>query len=92
MRAGGVLSSSFIHEQQIGCGVSNRMANHSRVRDISMVGAKEEYVPREIFCVLTLPLNIRAKMYVDPFFFLTASFAPPKQLYRPGSRLLQCSS
>jgi len=28
-----------------------------------------------------LPLNIRAPMYVNPFFFLTASFAPPKQLY-----------
>lgn len=57
------------------------MANHSRVRDISMVGAKEEYVPREILCDLTLPPNVRAPMYVNPFFFLTASFAPPKQLY-----------
>jgi ABC-2 type transport system permease protein len=28
-----------------------------------------------------IPLNIRAPMYVNPFFFLTASFAPPKQLY-----------
>ena len=28
-----------------------------------------------------LPLNIRAPMYVNPFFFLTASFASPKQLY-----------
>jgi ABC-2 type transport system permease protein len=29
----------------------------------------------------TLPLNIRAPMYLNPFFFLTASFAPPRQLY-----------
>jgi ABC-2 type transport system permease protein len=29
----------------------------------------------------SIPLNIRAPMYVNPFFFLTASFAPPKQLY-----------
>jgi ABC-type transport system involved in multi-copper enzyme maturation permease subunit len=28
-----------------------------------------------------IPLDIRAPMYVNPFFFLTASFAPPKQLY-----------
>jgi hypothetical protein len=28
-----------------------------------------------------IPLNIRLPMYVNPFFFLTASFAPPKQLY-----------
>lgn len=28
-----------------------------------------------------IPLNIRAPMYLNPFFFLTASFAPPKQLY-----------
>ena len=28
-----------------------------------------------------IPLNIRAPMYVNPFFFLTASFAPPRQLY-----------
>lgn len=28
-----------------------------------------------------IPRNIRAPMYVNPFFFLTASFAPPKQLY-----------
>jgi ABC-2 type transport system permease protein len=28
-----------------------------------------------------IPLNIRAPMYVNPFFFLTTSFAPPKQLY-----------
>jgi hypothetical protein len=28
-----------------------------------------------------IPLNIRAPMYINPFFFLTASFAPPKQLY-----------
>ncbi len=28
-----------------------------------------------------IPLNIRAPMYVNPFFFLTASFAPPMQLY-----------
>jgi ABC-2 type transport system permease protein len=28
-----------------------------------------------------IPLNIRAPMYVNPFFFLTASFAPLKQLY-----------
>lgn len=28
-----------------------------------------------------IPLNIRAPMYVNPFFFLTSSFAPPKQLY-----------
>jgi ABC-2 type transport system permease protein len=28
-----------------------------------------------------IPLNIRVPMYVNPFFFLTASFAPPKQLY-----------
>lgn len=29
----------------------------------------------------SIPLNIRAPMYVNPFFFLTASFAPLKQLY-----------
>ena len=29
----------------------------------------------------TLPLNVRAPMYLNPFFFLTASFAPPRQLY-----------
>jgi ABC-2 type transport system permease protein len=28
-----------------------------------------------------LPVGIRAPMYLNPFFFLTASFAPPKQLY-----------
>ena len=28
-----------------------------------------------------IPLNIRVPMYLNPFFFLTASFAPPKQLY-----------
>ena len=28
-----------------------------------------------------IPLNIRAPMYLNPFFFLTASFAPIKQLY-----------
>jgi ABC-type transport system involved in multi-copper enzyme maturation permease subunit len=28
-----------------------------------------------------IPLNIRAPMYLNPFFFLTASFAPPRQLY-----------
>jgi hypothetical protein len=28
-----------------------------------------------------IPPNIRVPMYVNPFFFLTASFAPPKQLY-----------
>ncbi len=28
-----------------------------------------------------IPLNIRLPMYVNPFFFLTASFAPPRQLY-----------
>jgi ABC-2 type transport system permease protein len=28
-----------------------------------------------------IPLNIRVPMYVNPFFFLTASFAPPRQLY-----------
>jgi ABC-2 type transport system permease protein len=28
-----------------------------------------------------IPLNIRIPMYVNPFFFLTASFAPPRQLY-----------
>lgn len=28
-----------------------------------------------------IPLNIRAPMYLNPFFFLTASFAPPEQLY-----------
>jgi ABC-2 type transport system permease protein len=28
-----------------------------------------------------IPWHIRAPMYVNPFFFLTASFAPPKQLY-----------
>lgn len=28
-----------------------------------------------------IPLNVRAPMYLNPFFFLTASFAPPKQLY-----------
>jgi ABC-2 type transport system permease protein len=28
-----------------------------------------------------IPLDIRAPMYVNPFFFLTTSFAPPKQLY-----------
>jgi hypothetical protein len=29
----------------------------------------------------SIRLNIRAPMYLNPFFFLTASFAPPKQLY-----------
>ena len=29
----------------------------------------------------SIPLNIRIPMYVNPFFFLTASFAPLKQLY-----------
>jgi len=29
----------------------------------------------------SIPLNIRAPMYVNPFFFLTTSFAPPRQLY-----------
>ncbi len=28
-----------------------------------------------------IPWNIRVPMYVNPFFFLTASFAPPRQLY-----------
>jgi ABC-2 type transport system permease protein len=28
-----------------------------------------------------IPLDIRIPMYINPFFFLTASFAPPKQLY-----------
>jgi ABC-2 type transport system permease protein len=28
-----------------------------------------------------IPLSIRIPMYLNPFFFLTASFAPPKQLY-----------
>jgi ABC-2 type transport system permease protein len=28
-----------------------------------------------------IPLNIRAPLYLNPFFFLTASFAPPKELY-----------
>lgn len=28
-----------------------------------------------------IPLDIRVPMYVNPFFFLTTSFAPPKQLY-----------
>lgn len=28
-----------------------------------------------------IPLNIRIPMYVNPFFFLTASFAPPRELY-----------
>jgi ABC-2 type transport system permease protein len=28
-----------------------------------------------------IPLNIRAPMYLNPFFFLTTSFAPPRQLY-----------
>jgi ABC-2 type transport system permease protein len=28
-----------------------------------------------------IPLDIRVPMYLNPFFFLTASFAPPKQLY-----------
>ena len=28
-----------------------------------------------------IPLNIRLPMYVNPFFFLTASFASPRQLY-----------
>lgn len=28
-----------------------------------------------------IPWSIRAPMYLNPFFFLTASFAPPKQLY-----------
>jgi hypothetical protein len=28
-----------------------------------------------------IPLNIRAPMYANPFFFLTTSFAPLKQLY-----------
>lgn len=30
---------------------------------------------------LGLPLHVRASMYVNPFFFLTTSFAPPRQLY-----------
>ncbi|MFZ0276599.1 MAG: ABC transporter permease subunit [Candidatus Sulfotelmatobacter sp.] len=29
----------------------------------------------------SIPLNIRIPMYLNPFFFLTASFAPPQQLY-----------
>jgi len=29
----------------------------------------------------TIPLNIRLPMYLNPFFFLTSSFAPPEQLY-----------
>ena len=29
----------------------------------------------------SIPLNIRLPMYVNPFFFLTASFASPRQLY-----------
>jgi len=28
-----------------------------------------------------LPLSVTAPMYVNPFFFLTTSFAPPRQLY-----------
>jgi ABC-2 type transport system permease protein len=28
-----------------------------------------------------IPLDIRVPMYLNPFFFLTASFAPPKELY-----------
>jgi ABC-type transport system involved in multi-copper enzyme maturation permease subunit len=28
-----------------------------------------------------IPRDIRAPMYLNPFFFLTASFAPPRQLY-----------
>ena len=28
-----------------------------------------------------IPLNIRAPMYANPFFYLTASFAPPRELY-----------
>jgi len=28
-----------------------------------------------------IPFGIRAPMYLNPFFFLTASFAPPEQLY-----------
>jgi hypothetical protein len=28
-----------------------------------------------------IPLSIRLPMYINPFFFLTASFAPPGQLY-----------
>ncbi len=28
-----------------------------------------------------IPLDIRIPMYLNPFFFLTASFAPPEQLY-----------
>lgn len=28
-----------------------------------------------------IPWNIRVPMYINPFFFLTASFAPPRQLY-----------
>jgi ABC-2 type transport system permease protein len=28
-----------------------------------------------------IPLSIRAPMYANPFFYLTTSFAPPKQLY-----------
>jgi len=28
-----------------------------------------------------IPMNIRAPMYLNPFFFLTASFAPPAALY-----------
>jgi hypothetical protein len=29
----------------------------------------------------TIPRDIRAPMYLNPFFFLTASFAPPRDLY-----------
>ena len=28
-----------------------------------------------------IPLNVRIPMYLNPFFFLTASFAPPRELY-----------
>jgi len=29
----------------------------------------------------SIPLDIRVPMYLNPFFFLTSSFAPPRQLY-----------
>lgn len=29
----------------------------------------------------SIPLDIRAPMYLNPFFFLTTSFAPPRELY-----------
>ncbi len=47
----------------MGCDVSKHVANHSRVRDISMIGAEEDYVPRQILCVLTLLLMAAASAW-----------------------------